>query len=109
MLKGAGGKAFCAGGDVRALAAAKLDGPARVAAAIAYFRAEDSLVYKIANLSKPHIAIMDGIVMVRRAGGHGAVYSSADVRMCACAGRRRGAVDQRRAARGDGEVAVCDA
>ena len=65
MLKGAGGKAFCAGGDVRALAAAKLDAPARVAAAIEYFRAEDSLVYKIATYSKPHVAIMDGIVMAR--------------------------------------------
>ena len=67
MLKGAGGKAFCAGGDVRALAQAQLDTPQRVAAAIEYFRAEDSLVYKIANFPKPHVAILDGIVMVRRA------------------------------------------
>jgi enoyl-CoA hydratase/carnithine racemase len=67
MLKGAGGKAFCAGGDVRALAGSQLEQPQRVAAAIEYFRAEDSLVYKIANYSKPHVAILDGIVMVRRA------------------------------------------
>ena len=67
MLKGAGGRAFCAGGDVRALAGSQLDKPERVAAAIEYFRAEDSLVYKIANLSKPHVAVLDGIVMVRRA------------------------------------------
>ncbi len=65
VLKGAGGRAFCAGGDVRALATAGGDPAARTAAAIAYFRGEDSLVYRIATLSKPHVAIMDGIVMVR--------------------------------------------
>jgi hypothetical protein len=101
MLKGAGGKAFCAGGDVRALAAAKLDGPARVAAAIEYFRAEDSLVYKIANYSKPHVAIMDGIVMVRRAARATPQHAALTRARLRASGRWRGAVDQRRAARGD--------
>jgi hypothetical protein len=67
VLKGAGGRALCAGGDVRAIATAPLDSAQRAAAAVAYFRGEDALVYRIATLSKPHVAIMDGIVMVRRA------------------------------------------
>ena len=70
VLKGAGGRAFCAGGDVRAIAPTKgMDPAARTAAAIAYFRAEDTLVYRIATYPKPHVALMDGIVMVCRDRG----------------------------------------
>ena len=131
VLKGAGGRALCAGGDVRALATMPGDAAARTAAAIAYFRGEDSLVYRIATLSKPHIAIMDGIVMARHRAARLSHVSRNNLRMrrthakrnaCrilsvvrACvrsllaAGRRRWAVHQRRAARGHGALRVRNA
>ncbi len=65
VLKGAGERAFCAGGDVRALATAQGSAAARAAQAVSYFRGEDTLVYNIATLSKPHVSILDGIVMAR--------------------------------------------
>jgi enoyl-CoA hydratase/carnithine racemase len=68
VLKGAGHKAFCAGGDVRAIAPTA-GGEAAQSEAVAYFRAEDSLVYRISQLTKPHVAILDGIVMARGACG----------------------------------------
>ena len=68
LLKGAGDRAFCAGGDVRALVMAPLTPAQRSAAAVAYFREEDALVYRISTLSKPHVALLDGIVMGGGAG-----------------------------------------
>jgi len=67
LLKGSGDKAFCAGGDVRALAR-RGGSPQAQAQAVAYFRAEDTLVHRISQLSKPHVAVMDGIVMGGGAG-----------------------------------------
>lgn len=66
LLKGAGGKAFCAGGDVKAVALAGRAGDA--AGALRFFRAEYRLNYLIARLSKPHVALLDGITMGGGAG-----------------------------------------
>jgi len=66
LLKGEG-KAFCSGGDVRALAQLP-PGPARLAQAVAYFREEDALVYRLATYPKPFVALLDGIVMGGGAG-----------------------------------------
>ena len=68
LLKGFGSKAFCAGGDVRALVSHEGSAAAREAAATHFFRVEDALVYRIATLHKPHVAILDGIVMGGGAG-----------------------------------------
>lgn len=61
VLEGSGEKAFCAGGDVRAVyergAAGDIDGAAEV------FRLEFDLDYYLANYPKPIIALMDGITM----------------------------------------------
>jgi enoyl-CoA hydratase len=60
ILKSADPKAFCAGGDVRALSAlARTD----VAAARAALRAEYSLNWLHECFSKPTVALMDGFVM----------------------------------------------
>jgi enoyl-CoA hydratase/carnithine racemase len=67
LLQGAGGKAFCAGGDVRALCLGPRDESLQ-AAAVAYFRAEDTLCWQINQLRKPHVSILDGIVMGGGAG-----------------------------------------
>lgn len=64
ILKGAGGKAFCAGGDIKSLCENR--GSAETAAAQeAFFREEYTLDYRLAlsNDSKPHVAIYDGTVM----------------------------------------------
>lgn len=67
LLRGTG-RAFCAGGDVKALATAPGPFDARRAAAAAYFRAEDALVWRIATLAKPHVALLDGLVFGGGAG-----------------------------------------
>jgi len=54
ILKGAGEKAFCAGGDVVDIVTTKN---------IDFFKKEYTLDYLISTLKVPHIAIMDGIVM----------------------------------------------
>eukprot|EP00927_Polykrikos_kofoidii_P010776 TRINITY_DN14556_c0_g1_i1.p1 TRINITY_DN14556_c0_g1~~TRINITY_DN14556_c0_g1_i1.p1 ORF type:complete len:392 (-),score=77.72 TRINITY_DN14556_c0_g1_i1:377-1552(-) len=58
VMKGAGGKAFCAGGDVLAIATDK-EGTLRRD----FFRDEYRLNYTIKTLSFPHVALLDGIVM----------------------------------------------
>lgn len=65
LIKGAGGKAFSAGGDVTSLAlTTKNEGIEKGGrAASKYFRDEFSLDHLIATYPKPYIAIMDGIVM----------------------------------------------
>lgn len=65
VIRGAGGRAFCAGGDVRAVAAS-LDAPtppgeARLSEA--FFREEYALNHLIHHLGKPYIALVDGICM----------------------------------------------
>jgi 3-hydroxyisobutyryl-CoA hydrolase len=63
-FEGAGGKAFCAGGDVKSL----FDKEATVGDRLNFFREEFSTDYKIANLKSVQIANWDGIVM---GGGFG--------------------------------------
>lgn len=64
VLRGAGDKAFCAGGDVRALRSALLQ-DARVPnpAALAFFRDEYALDYAIHTYPKPVVVWGNGIVM----------------------------------------------
>lgn len=57
IIKGAGGKAFCAGGDVRTV----VEGT--VAAGKEFFRNEYRNNELIGNYKKPYIAIIDGITM----------------------------------------------
>lgn len=67
VLTGAGGgRALCAGGDVKAaVSSVKAGDPG---AARRFFRSEYRLDYLIATLTTPHIAVMDGIVMGGGAG-----------------------------------------
>ena len=60
VLRGAGGKAFCAGGDIRALYEGYRSGedPHHE-----FFAFEYALDYRIHRYPKPIVAVMDGIVM----------------------------------------------
>ncbi len=60
VLSGAGERALCAGGDIRALVASLEAGPA---GAEAFWRDEYHLVSRIAQCSKPYVALMDGFTM----------------------------------------------
>lgn len=68
MIKGAGEKSFCAGGDVRVLAEqnfdsageANVDGQLRSAE---YFKTEYTLDHLVATYTKPYVAFMDGHTM----------------------------------------------
>lgn len=57
ILKGVGEKAFCAGGDVRAV----VEGP--VSDGKEFFRHEYKNNELIGNFRKPYIAVIDGITM----------------------------------------------
>ncbi|XP_059198682.1 3-hydroxyisobutyryl-CoA hydrolase, mitochondrial [Centropristis striata] len=60
IIKGAGGKAFCAGGDIRAVTeAGKVGDPL----AQDFFREEYTLNNAIGTCRKPYIALIDGITM----------------------------------------------
>lgn len=61
VIKGAGDRAFCAGGDVATLA--KFNKWGRTAESIEYFRREYQLDHLIATYNKPVVAFMDGITM----------------------------------------------
>ena len=63
IIGGAGPKAFCAGGDVAALAQQNTNGPEGREASHAYFGLEYQLDHLIATYPKPYIAYMDGITM----------------------------------------------
>jgi len=65
VLRGAGGKAFCAGGDVRALRQALIDHPQPAPHPVArdYFAREYALDFRIHTYDKPLIAWGHGIVM----------------------------------------------
>lgn len=63
IISGAGPKAFCAGGDVAALAQLNTEGPSGQAKSNAYFALEYQLDHLIASYPKPYIAYMDGITM----------------------------------------------
>jgi enoyl-CoA hydratase len=60
ILDGAGGRALCAGGDVRGLYDSRTEGSSL---ARAFWRDEYPLNAMIARYGKPYVAIMDGIVM----------------------------------------------
>jgi len=62
VVKGAGGRAFCAGGDVKAVALGGDDLKKN------FFREEYILNHRIFTYPKPYIALIDGIVM---GGGKG--------------------------------------
>jgi len=57
------GRAFCAGGDVAALANWNREGEAGAQKSSDYFALEYKLDHLIASYSKPYIAYMDGITM----------------------------------------------
>ncbi|HEY8610408.1 MAG TPA: enoyl-CoA hydratase/isomerase family protein [Roseomonas sp.] len=61
VLEGAGGRAFCAGGDVRAIRAAALEGD--TATIERFFASEYALNRMIAEYSKPWISLIDGVCM----------------------------------------------
>jgi len=61
VIEGAGERAFCAGGDVRALRQFELDGEHHKAEA--FFSEEYELNLMIATYPKPYIALIDGICM----------------------------------------------
>lgn len=60
LVKGAGARAFCAGGDVRAIWEAGKAGEPLTAD---FFRAEYRLNRRIHTLAKPYVALVDGITM----------------------------------------------
>jgi enoyl-CoA hydratase/carnithine racemase len=61
VIEGAGGRAFCAGGDIRAMRDAVLAGDR--AAVDTFFSEEYALNLAIATYPKPFIALIDGICM----------------------------------------------
>jgi enoyl-CoA hydratase len=66
LVTAAGGRAFCAGGDIRALY--ELGRVGRQAEALTFFREEYTLNNAIKRYPKPYVALIDGIVM---GGGFG--------------------------------------
>lgn len=65
LLEGAGGRAFCAGGDIRFVAASARAGDGQ---AEEFWRREYALVLALARSAKPVVALMDAIVMGGGAG-----------------------------------------
>jgi len=61
VLEGAGGKAFCAGGDVRAVREAAIAGDR--APVIAFFTEEYAVNEGIATFEKPWVSLIDGVCM----------------------------------------------
>ena len=75
VIQGAGGRAFCAGGDIRAIREASLAG--RHEDVTRFFADEYALNQAIADYPKPFVALVDGICM---GGGIGvSVHGSARV------------------------------
>ena len=68
VVRGAGERAFCAGGDVRAVyeAGRGISGDPDLPAV--FFREEYELIRRIHRFPKPYIAIIDGITMGGGAG-----------------------------------------
>lgn len=63
VIKGAGPKAFCAGGDVTALAIDNTQGEEGKKRSTDYFGLEYKLDHLIATYPKPYVAFLDGITM----------------------------------------------
>ncbi|MEU8435180.1 enoyl-CoA hydratase/isomerase family protein [Streptomyces sp. NPDC029216] len=72
LIRGAGERGLCAGGDIRAIHA---DAKAGTTASLAFWRDEYRLNARIARYPKPYVALMDGIVMGGGVGlsAHGGV------------------------------------
>ncbi|WP_374655718.1 enoyl-CoA hydratase/isomerase family protein [Dongia sp.] len=70
VITGAGDKAFCAGGDVKAVREAKLRGDLGLLED--FYRREYALNHRLATYRKPIVAVMDGIVM---GGGAGIAFN----------------------------------
>ncbi len=68
VVRGAGGRAFCAGGDVRAVYEAGLGIAGDPALTAVFFAEEYQLIREIHRFPKPYIAIIDGITMGGGAG-----------------------------------------
>lgn len=66
LIKGSGDRAFCAGGDVKAVV--QLGRKGEYETALRFFRSEYRLNYAIASLVKPYIALLNGITMGGGAG-----------------------------------------
>ncbi|NXY14423.1 HIBCH protein, partial [Atrichornis clamosus] len=60
IIKGTGGKAFCAGGDIRAITEARKVGDKLPED---FFREEYTLINAIGTCKKPYVALIDGITM----------------------------------------------
>jgi enoyl-CoA hydratase len=74
VVEGAGGRAFCAGGDIRAIRDLALAGD--TAAIEAFFSEEYDLNAAIASYPKPYISLIDGVCM------GGGIGLSVHGRMC---------------------------
>lgn len=74
VLRGAGEKAFCAGGDIRALHESVRNDAARETPWLHFFIDEYRLDFAIHHFPKPVVALMDGIVM---GGGMGLAQGAA--------------------------------
>jgi enoyl-CoA hydratase/carnithine racemase len=68
VVRGAGDRAFCAGGDVRAVYDAGLGIAGDRDLPAVFFREEYQLIRRIHHLPKPYLAIIDGITMGGGAG-----------------------------------------
>src|SRR5947208_13038825 len=68
LIRGAGGRAFCAGGDIRAIyeAGRGISGDRELTAV--FFREEYEIIRHIHRFPKPYLAIVDGITMGGGAG-----------------------------------------
>jgi enoyl-CoA hydratase len=63
MVRGAGERAFCAGGDVRAIYDARHDAKGSGGYKADFFREEYCLIQCVYRFPKPYIALVDGIAM----------------------------------------------
>jgi enoyl-CoA hydratase len=70
IITGAGDKAFCVGGDIKALHAARMRGDMDYLEQ--FYRREYTFNYRLATYPKPIIAVMDGITM---GGGAGIAFN----------------------------------
>jgi enoyl-CoA hydratase len=68
LIRGAGGRAFCAGGDIRAIYDAGRGISGDRALTAVFFREEYELLRYIHRFPKPYLAIIDGITMGGGAG-----------------------------------------
>jgi len=68
LIRGAGERAFCAGGDVRAIYEAGRGISGNRDLTSAFFREEYELIRRIHRYPKPYVAIVDGITMGGGAG-----------------------------------------